>query len=204
MSEANDEHSNIYHRICNMLIHYPWRTILGFIIIVIGLLLAFLMTEPGVKVLNLTLDTFSGKKYVPLEDRDRQMLIETTISHELSDNIKEFKVLLEKMEHNVGTNSSDEEKTISCGINNVDIGRWELSVVSGNKYNLKLHDRVVLYNKDYSDHTPTAVFYVTSESDKKSDDSLEVYMTEESAYALDIPEPNYRGKFSVVIRKIER
>lgn len=62
----------------------------------------------------------------------------------------------------------------------------------------------MIYNKDYSEHVPTAIFFVTAESHNAKENSPEVYMTEETANALDIPDANFKGKFSVVMKKLEK
>ena len=176
-----------------------------FVLAVFGVLaILFFMTDPGIRVLNMALDKFSGEKYVSTEERNRQEVVKATVNREVIDDVRDIRERLEKIEKNLGTSSSNEERVISCGINNVDIQKWELSVTTDNKYNLKLHDKVMIYNKDYSEHIPTAIFYVTAVSQQKKENSPEIYMTEETADAMDIPNANFKGKFSVVMKKLDK
>lgn len=183
---------------------HPWLSLAFCMVLLLILITAFLFTETGIKAMNLALNEISGEKYVTVGERERQIVVSATVNREMVDTVRDIRERLEKIEKNLGTSPENEERVISCGINNVDIQKWELSVATGNKYNLKLHDKVMIYNKDYSEHVPTAIFYVTAESQQRKENSPEVYMTEETANALDIPNANFKGKFSVVMKKIEK
>lgn len=127
-----------------------------------------------------------------------------TVNKEALGKIIEMQKSLDQIQHILSSETVDKERNAICGINNADINRWELSVVAGNKYGLKLHDKVLVTNKEYNEHNPTATFFVTSESVRKLTNSPDIYMNLESAEALDIPDADIKGKFSVMIKKLDR
>ncbi len=195
---------NWLNKLRSMFMKHPVLSNIFVLVIFLICLLCFFMTEPGERILNITLDYVSGAKYVREEEWDRKKIVETTLNHEMIDDVKDIKMKIQKIDKILETNAINEERVIFCGINNVDIGKWELSVTTNNKYDLKLNDKVMIYNKDYSEHVPTAIFFVTAVSSQRKENSPEVYMTEETAEALDIPDANFKGKFSVVMKKLEK
>lgn len=93
----------------------------------------------------------------------------------------------------------ENDKKISAGINDT-IGKWQISVYEGNKHKLKNGDMVVVTNRTYGKHRPSAIFEVVSVVNKNdiSTDSADIFISTASAESLDIPvrlgifEVNYR------------
>lgn len=110
---------------------------------------------------------------------------------------------ISQLTQSMANNNSNKEQTATCGVNSKDIKKFELSVVTGNKYNLKVGNKVIVSNNLYGENSPSAIFKVTQESAKRNDSSPEICMSEETALALDIPNPTVLGKFTVGLKKIE-
>ncbi|SFM28781.1 hypothetical protein [Pelosinus propionicus] len=127
----------------------------------------------------------------------------TSADQETLEKLTEVQNSISKLQQSLTNNSINKEQSAISGINDVDIKKWEISVVTGNKYNLKVKDKVIICNKTYGEHSPSAIFYVTAESPKRNDTSPEICMNQDSALAIDIPDPKFIGKFPVTIKKIE-
>ena len=91
------------------------------------------------------------------------------------------------------------EHKVYCGINNADIGDWELSVTPDNPLGLKDGDKVVVCNKEYDIHLQTAVFFVKVFR-KENQNAPDFYMTEETAHCLGIEKAVIRGRFTVSLQ----
>jgi|GEM_PF-2724536 len=122
---------------------------------------------------------------------------------ETLEKLTEVQNAISRLQQSLTNNSINKEQSTLCGINDMDVKKWELSVVTGNKYNLKVKDKVIICNKTYGEHSPSAIFYVTTESPKRNDSSPEICMNQDSALAIDIPDPRFIGKFPITIKKIE-
>lgn len=146
---------------------------------------------------------WENKQEVSFSNHENAAIM-SVANKEALDKIIEMQKSLDQIQHILSSETVDKERNAICGINNADINRWELSVVTGNKYGLKLHDKVLVTNKEYSEHNPTATFFVTSESVRKLANSPDIYMNLESADALDIPDADVKGRFSIMIKKLER
>lgn len=100
----------------------------------------------------------------------------------VGDEIKEIRQSLSVVDN--------DDKKISGGINNT-LGKWQISVYEGNKYKLKNGDAVVITNKTYGKHRPSAIFEVVSVVKKESSDGdsdrADIFMNPASAESLDIP-----------------
>ena len=100
----------------------------------------------------------------------------------VGDEIKEIRQSLSVVDN--------DDKKISGGINNT-LGKWQISVYEGNKYKLKNGDAVVITNKTYGKHRPSAIFEVVSvvkkEGSEGDNDRADIFMNPASAESLDIP-----------------
>lgn len=161
------------------------------IAIIMGLIIVFLNYCPGAKEsIN---RFFEPKPNIALFSADPQNI----------EKLNQIQNELAQLTQTMSSNNNNKEQTVICGLNSPDLKKFELSVVTGNKYNLKLGNKVIISNKVYGENSPSAIFKVTQESSKRNDSSPEICMSEETALALDIPNPTVLGKFTVSVKKIE-
>ena len=97
------------------------------------------------------------------------------------------------------TQGADDSHIVYCGINDADIGNWELSVTPENSLGLKDGDKVAVRNKDYDVHLQSAVFFVKMFR-KNNPNDPDFYMTEDTARCLGIEDAKKRGRFTVSLQ----
>ena len=91
---------------------------------------------------------------------------------------------------------------VYCGINNADIGNWELSTTPENPLGLKDGDKVFIQNKDYDIHLQSAVIFVKIFR-KENPNAPDFYINEETAHCLGIEEAAFRGRFTVALKHFD-
>lgn len=135
-------------------------------------------------------------------DHDRE-IVKTKASADIVKQLEQIESSVKNVRQSLDTVGENDKKIIS-GIND-HLGRWEISVYDGNKLNLKINDMVVISNKTYGEHRPSAIFKVTNVSEKKdSDVETEIFMSAESAEFLDIPNATGLGKFDISVRVLPK
>ena len=115
--------------------------------------------------------------------------------------LEELKKMRESYESltKLHTPQKSNEHIVYCGINDADIGNWELSVTPENSLGLKDGDKVAVRNKDYDVHLQSAVFFVKMFR-KNNPNDPDFYMTEDTARCLGIEDAKKRGRFTVSLQ----
>lgn len=135
-------------------------------------------------------------------DHDRE-IVKTKASADIVKQLEQIELSVKNVRQSLDTVDENDKKVIS-GIND-HLGRWEISVYDGNKLNLKINDMVVISNKTYGEHRPSAMFKVTNISEKTdSNVETEIFMSAETAEFLDIPNATGLGKFEVSVRALPK
>lgn len=186
-------------KIGNFFTKHPIGTLAVFQIAIIFILLWYLPVAQDVKSIYAHLmreeEKLNAEQFIQTHERETIKIavhedIAKSLEH-VGNDIKEIQQSLSIVDEG--------DKKINAGINDT-LGKWQISVYEGNKHKLKNGDMVVVTNRTYGKHRPSAIFEVVSVVNKNdiSTDSADIFISTASAESLDIPvrlgifEVNYR------------
>lgn len=137
------------------------------------------------------------RSLVAQSEHDRE-IVKTRASADIVKQLERIESSVKNVRQSLYTVDENDKKVVS-GINNY-LGRWEISVYEGNKLNLTVNDMVVISNKTYGEHRPSAIFKVANVSERPNIPvDTQIFMSAESAEFLDVPNATSMGKFEVAI-----
>lgn len=160
------------------------------LICIIGLILVwYLPIANDIKSISNHLTGEETKKIQRESNIPPQEVVKTVVHDDVAKSLEHVGDEIKEIRQSLSVIDS-EDKKISGGINNT-LGKWQISVYEGNKYKLKNGDAVVITNKTYGKHRPSAIFEVVSVVKKESSDGdsdrADIFMNLASAESLDIP-----------------
>lgn len=132
-------------------------------------------------------------------DYDREKIV-IAVHEDVLKTLDRAEILIKEVKQSLSS-SEDNEKKVTSGINDT-LRKWEVSAYEDNPYNLKVGSHVIVSNKAYGTHRPSAIFEVVSIAKKGSisQKNAEIFMNTSSAEFLDIPNPQDLGLFHVTLR----
>lgn len=137
------------------------------------------------------------RSLVVQSEHDRE-IVKTRASADIVKQLEQIESSVKNVRQSLYTVDENDKKVVS-GINNY-LGRWEISVYEGNKLNLTVNDMVVISNKTYGEHRPSAIFKVANVSERPNIPvDTQIFMSAETADFLDVPNATNMGKFEVAI-----
>jgi len=148
---------------------------------------------------NVELDSVKKTAENNIEDYDREKIV-IAVHEDVIKTLDQAEILLKEVKQSLSS-SEDDEKKITSGINDT-LKKWEVSVYEDNPYKLKIGSHIIVSNKAYGTHQPSAIFEVVSIAKKGSvsQKTAEIFMSASSAEFLDIPNPKVLGLFHVTLR----